>query len=521
MPETLPILLIAMALAGAVSMFVLLLYRRAVRRVMLTVLNSPVPADPRGAPADRPPLLITDEPVPADAAADDLYHRMRWRQELALRSHFAAGAAATLVLAVVGLPGGWSGVLTTWAALFVGLVPVLALVGTGKRNVQRVLIVVMVIVVFKGTDMLPSGPAWTRSMRYAVGVFYPSIIFCVLVVNRYLRNVAPMLLMVAVGGVFGAGAGRAAAAGVPGLAGSVVMALLTLAGLAAGVFALQRTVRAYERKRTSDHLLLMDMYWLFTAVAFVGTLGFGAAQVAVPALVAYRAVLWLFHRRVRVSGLRHEAVELLLLRTFGSRERSERLMEEIGFAWRHFGAIHLIGGPDLATANLDPAELWQFLRGRTIDLAKNAVADVKPDRDGRYRVNDFFCFDDTWRDTMTSLVDRSHVVLLDARDFQPRNEGVKAELQRLLARKALRSLVVIVDSKHEPALRAAIDEAWQCVDPDSVNVTSHEIRLRVVRINGNRFGDARRVLYTLASAAAPQVRAVAVPSMAAAVPALS
>jgi hypothetical protein len=504
--------LIAMALAGVASVFVLVLYRRAVGRVMRSVLNAHVQEEFHGAPAGRAPLLIADEPPVPDADTEALYHRMRRGKSMALRGYVAAGAAATLVLAPIGSETGVSGVLQTWVACFIGLVPILALVGTGKRRVQRILIVLLVVGVCSGAPNLTQGEKQSP-MDNAVMVFVAPIIFFVLVLNRYLRTVAPMLLMVTAGGVAGVATGQAMGDSV------AIMAVLAVAGVVAGVLALQLTVRAYERKRTSDRLLLLDMYWLLVAANFLAVLGGWGFVIAIPAAIAYRGVLWLFHWRLRVSGARHEAVELLLLRTFGSRGRSERLMEEIGFWWRHIGPIHLIGGPDLATANLDPAELWQFLRGRTIDLAKNAVADVKPDRDGRYRVNDFFCFDDTWRNTMASLVDRSHVVLLDARDFQPRNEGVKTELQRLLARKALGSLVVIVDSKHEPALRTAIDEAWQCVDPESVNVASREIRLRVVRVDGNLF-DAQRVLYTLASAAAPHVRGVAVPSLAIAVPAV-
>ena len=95
--------------------------------------------------------------------------------------------------------------------------------------------------------------------------------------------------------------------------------------------------------------------------------------------------------------------------------------------WRHVGSIQMIAGPDLATTTVEPHEFLEFLRGRLarrfIDgpQALNlrlAEMDLERDQDGRFRVNDFFCREETWRTTLSHLVNQSEVVLMDLQIFQ-------------------------------------------------------------------------------------------------------
>ena len=54
-----------------------------------------------------------------------------------------------------------------------------------------------------------------------------------------------------------------------------------------------------------------------------------------------------------------------------------------------------------------------YVSGAT-DLDRRLQAlDAGVDPDGRFRVGEFFCFDNTWRPTLRSLVERAHVVLMD------------------------------------------------------------------------------------------------------------
>lgn len=89
--------------------------------------------------------------------------------------------------------------------------------------------------------------------------------------------------------------------------------------------------------------------------------------------------------------------------------------------WLRVGSISLISGPDLVTTTVEPHEFMDFLGGRLSrqfiqgekDLAQRVSnIDSKPDPDGRYRVNDFFCRADTWQMSMRRLAQRCDAVFV-------------------------------------------------------------------------------------------------------------
>jgi hypothetical protein len=83
--------------------------------------------------------------------------------------------------------------------------------------------------------------------------------------------------------------------------------------------------------------------------------------------------------------------------------------------------------------------------------------DVRPDRDDRYRVNDFFCYDDTWKTVLSSLVDRSDAVLMDLRGFSRRNAGCVFEIGELFRLVPLHRVLFIVDGETDVAF---LDETF-------------------------------------------------------------
>jgi hypothetical protein len=117
-----------------------------------------------------------------------------------------------------------------------------------------------------------------------------------------------------------------------------------------------------------------------------------------------------------------------LLRVFSLGRRSERLFDALATHWRHVGNIRLIAGPDLATTTVEPHEFLGFLSGKlarrfidgpeTLDL-RLSETDLEPDPDGRFRVSDYFCYDDTWLTVLSRLADESDAVLMDLRGFIP------------------------------------------------------------------------------------------------------
>jgi hypothetical protein len=178
------------------------------------------------------------------------------------------------------------------------------------------------------------------------------------------------------------------------------------------------------------------------------------------ALLAY----WLitFHRLQPLWSNKR----LLVLRVFSRGRRGERLLDELEYRWRFIGPIVLIGGKDVAERTIDPSKAADFLRGRLQDifvptrheLKRRVVAmDESPDPDGRYRVNEFYCFDDLWREAVHRLLDGSDAVVLDLSEFSADRLGTTYELQLLREHGALpRTVFLFSEQTDRAAVRAAL-----------------------------------------------------------------
>src|SRR4029078_9409413 len=123
---------------------------------------------------------------------------------------------------------------------------------------------------------------------------------------------------------------------------------------------------------------------------------------------------------------------LLLLRVFSLGSRSERLFDALSKRWLRAGCFSMIPGPDLVASTVEPHEFLDFMAGdlsrqfvrSDADLERRLQAmDLGPDPDGRYRVHEFFCYADTWQNTMRKLATGADAVLMDLRSFSPSNQG--------------------------------------------------------------------------------------------------
>ena len=103
---------------------------------------------------------------------------------------------------------------------------------------------------------------------------------------------------------------------------------------------------------------------------------------------------------------------LLLLRVFGDTARTESLFDRIASRWQLFGPVTMIAAPDVVAAHRrsgrhaallhrQPAPRASCSRARTW-RAGSRTLDVAPDGDGRYRVTEFCCRDDTWQATIVA-----------------------------------------------------------------------------------------------------------------------
>jgi hypothetical protein len=123
-----------------------------------------------------------------------------------------------------------------------------------------------------------------------------------------------------------------------------------------------------------------------------------------------------------------------------------------------------------------------------------ASANHGPDPDGRYRVNEFFCYADTWQQTMVRLAAGADAVLMDLRGFSPANQGCLFELQHLVASVDLRRVVFLIDDNTDRAfLLQALQQAWGARAARAQSPTPAP-EARLARVGDNEGADVRGLL---------------------------
>lgn len=330
---------------------------------------------------------------------------------------------------------------------------------------------------------------------------------------RRVRAVSPMVLtflFMAITGVLGLGFGlvinaaKIADFGISlglsergvmlGHIGLIVTGLAAFAAL--GWLLLQWIRTGYESKKISDQSLTLDSLWLFFGIAYsieLASLGVGWIASGLIAFLAYK-IAGAIGFSLAQSAVGGQGVRLLLLRVFALGKRSEKLFDAFGSHWRYLGPIQMIAGPDLATTTIAPHEFLEFLTGK---LARRFISnpetlerrlsemDLQPDRDWRFRVNDFFCFADTWKMVLDRLVLESDAVLMDLRSFSRERAGCIFEISELINTVSLDRAVFIIDATtDEPFLRQTIQQAWNDLRPSSPNYDSPNPRLRLFHYAG-------------------------------------
>lgn len=157
---------------------------------------------------------------------------------------------------------------------------------------------------------------------------------------------------------------------------------------------------------------------------------------------------------LRRQPLPRHGRRLLMLRVFSPDRRAERLLDAVQARWQLAGPVLQIGGPDLVRLNLDIHEVIAFVNFRLHELFQPAAVpagvlarslDLGLDHEGRFRVNELFCFDTSWKAVVEQLLDLSDVVLLDLRGFGPARGGTAHEVERLADRGLLPRVVVVFD----------------------------------------------------------------------------
>ncbi|HZW72402.1 MAG TPA: hypothetical protein VFF43_02590, partial [Caldimonas sp.] len=319
-------------------------------------------------------------------------------------------------------------------------------------------------------------------VEYAAYMLWLPLVLAAALGNRRVRGVAPFifagLFVFAVAPLLGVrvtqalGGMRWSAEWV--LAGGIHVGAIVLA-LPVGALAwwrLSALARGYDAKRFSDAQLLANSWWLmFVAVHAVEQVAVHPETEAMLRIALVDTVVYLLfpfllaHALARIDrGLARPPKRMLLvLRVFGDRARTGALFARIASRWQRFGPVTTIAAPDAAADTVDPGDLLRFATGRIgesfvtskDDLVQRlATMDVEADRDGRFRIDEFCCRDDTWQATVVALIARADAIVMDLRGFGAARRGAEFELEQLASRAAPERVVLVVDASTDRALVA-------------------------------------------------------------------
>ena len=256
--------------------------------------------------------------------------------------------------------------------------------------------------------------------------------------------------------------------------------------------------RLYRWHVITDQSVIIDSLWfLFALTSAIDFTFFGLSWFLAPfgAFAVYKIVAM---TGFTLASERSSDLDpkLLLLRVFSLGKRSARLFNAFGKRWRHAGSIRLIAGPDLATSTVEPHEFLDFLSGKLgrrfiagPEMLGERLVETKQRRDfdGRYRVDDFFCHDDTWQMVLKRLARESDAVLMDLRGFLPGNLGCVFEINELLNVVSLDRVVFVIDDTTDIAfLQDILAQGWEALPVDSPNRSLAEPRVLLFRLTGER-----------------------------------
>ncbi len=399
------------------------------------------------------------------------------------------------------LPAGWFRRLFTaiWAAVSAAMVLV-PLIVAGQASVIEVLFVLVVPTV-------------------------PAAVLILMFMTRRVRAAGPLVLTIVTGSVLGwnlildAAEASSHVFGIlssieNALSGPVLVLLIVATGSVVGAVAMWPVLRAiglaYEHKFMSDQTLAIDVVFLWFAVFYgleMGAESWPWVVSGAVAFVLYRTVVFLGFAVLEIVRAERPHADILLLRPFALRRRSELLFDYLSRVWLPVGAVHMIAGPDLVTATVSPPEFLVFLSGRmsrrfihdSADLGAHLSGlDLAPDPDGRYRVNQLFCRDNVWRDAMRGLAGVSTAVLMDLRGFTPVNRGCAYEIGELVRGVPLERVVFAVDETTDRSfLDALFEEIRAGLPAESPNAWPGSIASRIVSVDDSVEG-RRRLLRVLA-----------------------
>jgi hypothetical protein len=536
-------ILVSALLTLPVSLWLLWLYRRATLRGMLASSESAQQrvVEPTPGATDHDSRLdvihwMESSPPPASESGHALYRRVRRAQDAVSLACLSGGFAYALIMALAwmitaggGFPPGrflWLLACYLWPAVIALYLVRSTGVGTLRRLVGIYFLLVASCILF----VMIRNPDTSIGQLVYFWVFanLPATLIFLSFLYYRIRAVGPLVLAFMLAGVTGAivlvqimGGDDAllrtyASLGSRlGMGATSLFLLLHLAGFIAfaiaGWFLLQWLGRRYRRKQLSDQTLMLDALFLAFGMVQSVTLAFEGWYWVFTGLVAF--ALYKLVTTLLLAGLSNretadDAPMLLSLRVFALGRRSERFFDNFSRLWRYTGSISMIAGPDLVASAIEPHEFLEFVSGRLSrrfvkdrqDLDRRVDSmDREADPDGRYRVAEFFCHDDTWRMTMQCLADESDAILMDLRSFSEHNRGCLYELEQLIDRVDLSRVVFLVDETTDMSfLGQWIDRLWAQMATDSPNRQTTQPAIQFFHLQSQSAREFRLLLAVLA-----------------------
>ena len=536
---------LATLLALPISAGLLSFYRRTVLNSMHRRSHGSAwpradsPDSPEGRNSEVPAISIMDRPSYSALSAQGrrLLRELNFAPWIAAGVYALAGLAFATLTAIFILAGAHARISSTrlfalgWLFAWPAAIAVYLIVGTTKHT--RVAVISAYFVVYFIIAAIAVAVSPKLGFGQMLGLWllenlFPTVLLAIFI-NRRVRAVGPLILLLMLVAVYGAlvapsllfsshtqGFTRLAAGLLGGIPAFRMAQVLGFAGFGAiGWFVLQYVRRLYEKKALNDQAILLGAVWLqFVVFWFVDFVFAGYAWLlsAVPAIIVYIVVRRAGFALLRLrSPLPRRGCRLLVLRVFALGERSEQLFEAVSHCWRYVGSIAQIAGPDLLKATVQPHEFLDFMSGklsrRFIDGPKEldlrlAETDVGSDLEGRFRVNDFFCYDDTWKFVLDRLVRDSDAVLMDLRGFSPQNVGCAFEIEELINVFPIgRAVFIVDDTTDESFLSATVRRAFGKMRSTSPN-RGHQ-QLRLLRFRGVVAGQLHNLFTALCEAASP------------------
>lgn len=540
-------LLVGTALTFPVSLGLIRLYRSAVERFMNAPANSSwnasSPSDASfaasGAVPALPAITVLDRTssIPTTSDAQALYSSMQSAKWRAAAVYTVAGVCYAFVIAVAfaAKADGELGPLRIMALTVVFAFPVVLTINiTTAANLRAKLVtaaIYFLILAVASVFTLITNPA--INLIYIALLFFmmnlPGTITLQFFLMRRIRAVAPLVLIFMFLIVWGSQFAVAVAGSDERLIRFTVWAGERLAGLNAtgsliGLFVLGIILLApvgwltllwlgerYENKKISDQTITIDAVWLLFSIIHSLLLASRSPLWGLCGLLAFLVYRLVLRIGFAVSGTPVDDKKLLLLRVFSLGKDSERLFRALSRHWRYAGSVRLIAGPDLAESTIEPHEFLDFVSGNlsrlfidkpeTLDSRLPETGEAA-DWDGRFRVNDFLCYDNTWKMVLSRLVSESDAVLMDLRGFSSDNKGCIHEINELINLKPLEQIVFIIDDRTDGKfLLEKVRQSWERMKPTSPNRLSRLTQLRLFRFADSGGDEFPPLLQTLCAAA--------------------